>query len=104
MATKKSKDECRIQKFIDGNNWIFAKTYAKTAPHEYLVYDNLNAKMRKEADWFMGYIKMVGVSRRYFRALFTYLYFGGHKYWSMAGDNDTLIINRAIIKEDDKLR
>ena len=103
MATKKSKDECRIQKFIDGNNWIFAKTYAKTAPHEYLVYDNLNAKMRRECLWFIGYIRIAGVEQRYFRAKYTYLYFGEHKYWMMPGDNGTLIVNRALTNQDDKL-
>lgn len=96
-----SKDEKRVKKFIDGNNWIFAKTYAKTFPHEYIVYDNLSPKMKKEADWFMGYIKFMGVQKKWFRTTYTYLYFGPHKYWSMAGTKEySIIINRDLATKE----
>jgi len=29
--------DVKVEKFIDSAEWIFAKTYAKIAPHEYAV-------------------------------------------------------------------
>ncbi len=77
-----SKDKIRLKKFIDGNTWIFAKTYAKTAPHEYVVYDKLDAEMQKEYDWFVRQIVEKGVDEKFYQATFRYLYFGDKKYWT----------------------
>lgn len=93
-----SKDEKRLQKFIENNNWIFAKTYEKTAPHWYIVVDNLSPKARKEANWFIGYIKIAGTAKRFFSKVYTYLFLGDYKYWAMPGDNGVMIINRDLIK------
>ncbi|MEY4731131.1 MAG: hypothetical protein RL681_77 [Candidatus Parcubacteria bacterium] len=76
-----TEDETRLKEFIDGNTWIFAKTYAKTAPHEYVVYDRLDTEGRKEYDWFMGQIEENGVDEKFYNTTFRYLYFGGMKYW-----------------------
>lgn len=29
--------DAKVEKFVNSANWVFAKTYAKTAPHEYAV-------------------------------------------------------------------
>ena len=31
-----------LKKFIENQNWIFAKTYAKTWPHEYIVQEKVD--------------------------------------------------------------
>lgn len=31
----------RLIKFIQGSEWVFAKTYAKTWPHEYIVEERV---------------------------------------------------------------
>ena len=31
----------KVKEFIERQNWIFAKTYAHKAPHEYVVRDNV---------------------------------------------------------------
>ncbi|MBI3685311.1 hypothetical protein HY250_02805 [Candidatus Azambacteria bacterium] len=62
-----TEDEIRLKKFIKGNTWIFAKTYAKTAPHEYVVYDNLDAERQKEYDWFVKQIEEKGVDEKFYR-------------------------------------
>ena len=77
-----TEDEVRLKKFINGNTWIFAKTYAKTAPHEYVVYDNLDAAGQKEYDWFVKQIVEKGVDEKFYRATFRYLYFDNRKYWT----------------------
>jgi len=76
-----TKDEIRLKKFIDSNKWTFAKTYAKTAPHEYLIYDNLDEERQKEYDWFIKQIEEKGVDEKFYQSTFRYLYFDGMKYW-----------------------
>lgn len=77
-----TEDEIRLKKFINGNTWIFAKTYAKTAPHEYVVYDNLDEEMQKEYDWFIKQIEKNGIDEKFYQTIFRYLYFEDKKYWT----------------------
>ena len=37
----------KLKNFIKNSEWIFAKTYAKTWPHEYIVQENVDNKDRK---------------------------------------------------------
>jgi|SRR3989338_2771627 len=76
-----TKDEIRLKKFIDNNKWIFAKTYAKTAPHEYLIYDKLDEEMQKEYNWFIKQIEEKGIDKKFYQITFRYLYFDDMKYW-----------------------
>ena len=76
-----TNDEARLKAFIDSNTWIFAKTYATTAPHEYLVYDKLDVEMKNEYDWFVKQIEEHGVDEKFYQTTFRYLYIGGMKYW-----------------------
>ena len=32
----------KLRKFIETQNWIFAKTYAETYPHEYIVQEKVD--------------------------------------------------------------
>jgi len=34
-----------LKKFIDSENWVFAKTYASTWPHHYIVRKNVDEKL-----------------------------------------------------------
>lgn len=67
-----------IKKEIAEQEWIFAKTYAKTAPHEYIVrksnpkfFDKMKKLINKEgygAPWRDG-------------TIYKYLKIGKYKYW-----------------------
>ena len=74
-------DEQRLKNFICGVTWIFAKTYAETAPHEYIVYNKLRPDQQKEYEWFVKQIKQHGVDEKFYQAPFRYLYFEEMKYW-----------------------
>lgn len=90
-----TKDEIRLKNFINNNQWIFAKTYAKTAPHEYLVYDKLDEERQKEYDWFIKQIEEKGVDEKFYQTTFRYLYFDSMKYWIHGSEeNDKGILNR----------
>ncbi len=73
--------------------WIFAKTYAKTAPHEYIVQENQPTLFRRVKQR----IKTNGVREEFCMLggkpyMVTYWYRGRYKYWVI--DN---ILNRTRV-------
>lgn len=85
--------------FISRQNWIFAKTYADRAPHEYIVKGKLDKNDMSEFPEIVTYIRHFG-----FPAIFSgyehiYYYYEGHYYWTM-GDpvEETIILNRCDYK------
>ena len=75
-----------IEKEITQQDWIFAKTYAKTAPHEYIVREtnpDFFDKMCKLIDE-EGYVERWRDGKEY-----KYLKIGNHKYWHF-----DIILNR----------
>lgn len=93
-----TEDELRLKRFIDGNAWTFAKTYAKTAPHKYVICDKLDAEGRKEYEWVAKRIAEKGVDEKFYRTTFRYLYFDGMKYW--LHDTDQMkggVLNRDFV-------
>lgn len=89
----------RVNNFIKKATWTFAKTYAKTTPHEYCIKDKLPKSLEEEFDWFASHIKENGYIEYFFRTPFTYLNVDGYKYWAM-GEKGKLpnIINRTDIR------
>lgn len=84
----------RIKKHINTVNWINAKTYSKTAPHEYIVRKN-NPELEKEFIYFVEFIRENGYKKKYGRSTYTYLDIDGYKYWTMGAPiKITIIINR----------
>jgi len=85
-------------KFIERNQWIFAKTYATTAPHEYLVKDKLSRPDQKLFEEITQFIRDYGYEQRFYKKVFVYFEFEGKKYWTY-GDpvEETIILNRAKI-------
>lgn len=89
-----------ITDFIAKQNWIFAKTYATRAPHEYIVRGKINGtdeeflKMAK-------YIQENGIVMHFWGHPNRYVFCGEYYYWVMkAEENDpTMIINRAKVED-----
>jgi hypothetical protein len=81
--------ESDLSSFIENEKWTFAKTYAKTWPHEYIVEENVDSKLFiKLAE----YIDTFGHQEYFYSRQMTYLYFSGHAYWHMEN-----IINRCLL-------
>jgi len=86
--------EQEIQDFINKNEWIFAKTYADTTPHEYCLFERTIDK--EEYNRFVAHMKQNLVKEKFFRTFFTYFYYGEHKYWTMEREGrQPTLINRA---------
>ena len=80
-----------VRAFIAENGWKFAKTYAKTFPHEYCVKTEDNADVVAA---FSRIVQKYGVKQPFFRVTFTCFYFEGFKYWLM---KDPIIIDEVEI-------
>lgn len=74
---------------IKAQEWTFAKTYAQSAPHEYFLYHQ-NPELYKAL---VKKIEKSGVSERFFKRNYIYLYLGKYKYWYIG-----TVMNRTPIK------
>jgi len=84
----------RIQAFITGNRWTFAKTMPQW-PHEYVVRGETSTP---EAEFvaFAEHIRVAGYPKRFGRATYVYFDVDGWAYWTMGNPiPETTIINRA---------
>jgi hypothetical protein len=78
--------------FINDSEWVFAKTYAETWPHEYIVRDNVDENI------FVGfarYIRTHGYLGKFYNKEITYFDDSNMVYWTMGEPLEvTTIINR----------
>jgi hypothetical protein len=81
-----------LRKFVESTAWRFAKTYAATWPHEYVVRTPENAAMILAL---ARHIFEQGVDGRFYNDVRKYHHEGGKVYWSMdATAEATNLINR----------
>ena len=80
-----------LKTFIAESTWIFAKTYADTYPHEYIVQEQVDGELfRKLADQIDGN----GYTEYFYEKEVIYLDYEEYTYWHM--DN---IINRCVLAD-----
>jgi len=77
-----------LKKFIENSTWIFAKTYVKTWPHEYIVQEKVDCDLFIEL---ADFIDKNGYEEKFYKIKVVYLDYDGYSYWHM--DN---IINRCV--------
>jgi hypothetical protein len=91
-----------LKLFVDSQNWIFAKTYAKTWPHEYIVRD------KDDEALFVGLVKHIranGYVGRFYKMDITYFDENGIVYWTMGDPIETEnIINRCTKEQSYEYR
>ena len=87
---KRFPDE--IKEFINNTQWTFAKTYADTWPHHYIVRDRVDEKLFLET---VRHIRRFGYEGRFYKKKITYFDEDGLVYWTMGAPvEETTIINR----------
>lgn len=88
-----------VRGWLDSQTWVWAKSYAKTAPHWYVVRNKCvdTERFLEVAE----FISLHGQEERFWRAKYTYLYYGDFKYWAMgtthADSSVAVVINRARV-------
>ena len=81
-----------VRKFVESTTWTFAKTYAATWPHEYVVRKSENAVMILAL---ARHIFEHGTDGRFYSQVRKYHHEGGKVYWSMdSTPKATGLINR----------
>ena len=81
-----------VRQFVESTAWTFAKTYAATWPHEYIVRNEGNAPMILAL---ARHIFDHGVDGRFYHQVRKYHHEGGKVYWSMDDTAEaTDLINR----------
>lgn len=89
----------RIRKYIESVEWLRARTYEKTAPHEYTIRW-WRVDLEQDFIDFVLFVRKNGVQEKFYNKTFTYFYLDEHKYWTM-GDPiaNTWVLNRALVKD-----
>jgi hypothetical protein len=83
-----------IKHLIEATDWTFAKTYAETWPHEYILRKNVNDHLFVE---FVEHIRKHGYEDWFYKKPITYFEEDGLVYWTMGAPlAETIIINRAM--------
>lgn len=85
----------QFRAFIDAQTWVFASTYAKYAPHEYVM----RHKVRGTDDDFERAVRCIhrnGIRMLYYKTERQYLFFEGYFYWTIDDSElkKPIVINR----------
>lgn len=81
-----------VRRFVDTTTWRFAKTYAATWPHEYVVRTPENAAVILAL---VRHIFEHGIDGRFYSQVRKYHHEGGKVYWTMdSTPEEAGLINR----------
>ncbi len=94
----KQISEEKLRSFISRQSWIFAKTYADRAPHEYVVRHKINGT---DEDFMkiVNYIQEYGITMYFWNRPNKYIFLDGWQYWAMGDeDGNITVLNRCDLK------
>ncbi len=92
--------EEQFRNFVNKFDWTFAKTYANTAPHEYIVLDKVGLEHREEFIKIARFIREKGFEAYYYSRAGFYYIIDENYYWTMDEKaEDTDLINRAKLSD-----
>ena len=78
--------------FVSAVQWTFAKTYADTWPHHYIVKERVDSELFVKL---VQHIREHGYEGQFYRMKITYFDEGGVVYWTMGAPiEETTVINR----------
>ena len=86
----------KLKTFIASQNWIFAKTYADTWPHEYIVQERVDNDLFLEL---ANHIEQYGYKDYFYEMKLIYFKYNEFTYWHMGN-----IINRCQEKDTYRYR
>ena len=81
-----------LRAFVDQQEWTFAKTYASTWPHEYIMRDHVGEHLFTRL---VQHIRTFGHEESFYSKRFIYYHEAGMVYWTMGEPiKETTIVNR----------
>ena len=88
--------EDRARRFVNDQEWIFAKTMADI-PHFYCLKKNCPSP--SEFEWFVQHLVTNSVPGQFYGKTYQYYFLDDWKYWIMDGNPaDCYLINRELRK------
>jgi hypothetical protein len=91
-----------LRKFVVSSKWTFAKTYACTWPHEYIVRDRVDEGLFVRL---VRHIRTHGYKGVFYRKTITYFDEDGIVYWTMGAPiKETTIVNRCTEEQSYEYR
>jgi len=81
----------RIKTFIENSKWTYAKTYADTWQHEYIVQEKVDTELFSE---FAQHIDNYGYKSMFYQIVVLYYDYENYTYWHMGN-----IINRCLYSD-----
>jgi hypothetical protein len=91
-----------LKAFVDETSWTFAKTYATTWPHEYIVRERVDEGLFLSL---VRHIREHGYEGNFYRKPITYFDEDGRVYWTMGAPiEDTTIVNRCTKEQSYEYR
>ena len=94
---KRLKEE-KIREFIDKQEWIFAKTYADRAPHEYVVRHKIKGTDEEFME-IVNYIQEYGITMYFWNRPNKYIFVDGWQYWAMGDEKgEVIVLNRCDLE------
>ncbi len=86
-----------LRAFVTGQKWTFAKTYASTWPHEYIVRDRVDEALFVQL---VTHIRTHGYEGKFYKKPITYFDENDMVYWTMGEPiEETVIVNRCKKEE-----
>ena len=83
-----------LRDFVGSCRWTFAKTYAATWPHEYIVRERVDQTLFVQL---VEHIRAHGYEGRFYAKPITYFDEAGRVYWTMGAPvEETIIVNRCM--------
>lgn len=100
METERLSEKCAIpfsveeaKAFAESQKWKFATTYAKTAPHEYLIKKWLAVEGRKQFERLVQAINKDSIIGYFYGHENKYLILGDYYYWYMPCYPDNMAVD-----------
>ena len=82
--------------FVEKAEWVSAKSYEGTAPHQYTTIKKMGDGWRAQFVEVAKFIRDNGFPRKFYRATFWYYAYEGKIYWTMDKViEETDLVNRA---------
>jgi hypothetical protein len=91
-----------LRTFIERERWTFAKTYATTWPHEYIVRERVDEELFVKL---VQHIRAHGYEGQFYAKPITYFDEDGLVYWTMGAPvEETTIVNRCTKEQSYEYR
>ncbi len=81
----------KLKSFIEQTKWTFAKTYAETWPHEYIVQEKVDSEIFLEL---ANHVDKYGYTEKFYQKIVIYFDYNGYTYWHMEN-----ILNRCVERD-----